>query len=106
MPRMNTLPLVIKLYLTSYRLRDLGYALSDGAEGALGAMVQAYKERKEIEDNEDMDYVGFFIDKESKTIPSNIEINEEPDLADLGDALKFLEELKPYLGDQICYPLR
>ena len=77
-------------------LRDLGYALSDGAEGALGAMVQAYKERKEIEDNEDMDYVGFFIDKENKTIPSNIEINEEPDLAALGDALKFLEELKPY----------
>ena len=57
-------------------LRDLGYVLTDGAEGALGTMVQAYKESKQIEDNEDMDYIGFFTDKDNKIIASNIEINE------------------------------
>ena len=57
-------------------LRDLGYVLSDGADTALGAMVQAYKESKEIEDNDDMEYIGFFTDKDNKIIASNIEIKE------------------------------
>ena len=54
--------------------------MGDGAEGALGAMVQAWKETKLIEDNEEMDYVGFFTDKDNKIIASNIEI-KEPDLS-------------------------
>jgi hypothetical protein len=37
-------------------LRDVGYILqNDGAEGALGAMIQSFKENKLIEDNEDVD---------------------------------------------------
>lgn len=76
-------------------LRDLGYVLSDGAEGALGAMVQAYKESKQIVDNEDMDYIGFFTDKDNKIIASNIKITD-PVVAHLDDALAFLEELKQY----------
>ena len=81
-------------------MRDLGYVLTDGAEGALGAMIQAYKESKAIEDNEDMDYIGFFTDKDNKIIASNIEINE-PLIADLGDALAFLEELKQYYENRL-----
>ena len=42
-------------------LRDLGYVFGDGAEGALGTMRQAFKEEKLIEDNQDMDFIGFFI---------------------------------------------
>ena len=81
-------------------LRDLGYVMIDGAEGALGAMVQAYKESKQIEDNEDMDYIGFFTDKDNKIIASNIEI-KDPILADLVDALAFLEELKQYYENRL-----
>ncbi len=81
-------------------LRDLGYVMTDGAEGALGAMVQAYKESKEIEDNEDMDYIGFFTDKDNKIIASNIEIID-PSIIDLDDALKFLDELMPYFQSRL-----
>ena len=63
-------------------------------------MIQAYKESKAIEDNEDMDYIGFFTDKDNKIIASNIEINE-PLIADLGDALAFLEELKQYYENRL-----
>jgi hypothetical protein len=75
-------------------LKDLGYVYAEGADGALGVMVQAFKQRKLIEDNEDMDYTGFFI-ADDKIIPSNLEI-KEPTNADLEDSLKFIEELAPY----------
>ena len=75
-------------------LKDLGYVLKDGAEGALGTMVQAFKENKIIEDNEDMDFTGFFI-VDKKIMPSIIEIKEVA-AVDLEDALKFIEELVPY----------
>ena len=81
-------------------LRDLGYVLTDGAEGALGAMVQAYKERGTIEDNEDMDYIAFFTDKDNKIIASNIQINK-PNITELVDALTFLEECKQYYGNRL-----
>jgi hypothetical protein len=79
-------------------LKDLGYVYAEGAEGALGVMVQAYKQRKLIEDNEDMDVTGFFIVGEGnnkKIIPSNVEIIE-PSSNDLNDSLAFIEELTPY----------
>ena len=77
-------------------LRDLGYVLTDGAEGALGTMVQAYKESKQIVDNEDMDYIGFFTDKDNKIIPSNIEI-KDPVIPDLNDALAILRRINKVL---------
>jgi hypothetical protein len=79
-------------------LRDLGYVYTEGAEGALGVMVQAFKQNKLIEDNEDMDYTGFFIvgeDEDKKILPSNLEI-KEPSNAELEDSLKFIEDLAPY----------
>ena len=81
-------------------MRDLGYVLTDGAEGALGTMVQAYKVRGQIVDNEDMDYIGFFTDKDNKIIASNIEI-KDPILADLTDALLFIEELTKYYQNRL-----
>ena len=62
--------------------------------------VQAYKESKQIVDNEDMDYIGFFKDKDNKIIASNIEI-KDPVLADLIDALLFLEELTKYYENRL-----
>ena len=88
--------------LSLSNLRDLGYVLTDGAEGALGAMVQAYKETKQIEDNEDMDYIGFFTDKDNKIIASNIDIKELAIIIpDLDDALTFLEKLNQYYENRL-----
>lgn len=82
-------------------LRDLGYVFGDGAEGALGTMVQAFKENKLIEDNQDMDIIGFFI-IDKKIIASNIEIKtKEVVTTCLEDALKFIEELVPYYKDRL-----
>jgi hypothetical protein len=85
-------------------LRDLGYVFGDGAEGALGTMVQAFKENKLIEDNEDMDFIGFFVvgkDKDKEIIASNIEIKEVVITHLLEDALKFIEELVPYYQERL-----
>lgn len=82
-------------------LRDLGYVLSDGADMALAAMVQAYKENKLIEDNEDIEYIGFFTDKDNKIIASNIDI-VEPDPQKLLDAIIFLvDELKQHFENRL-----
>jgi len=76
-------------------LKDLGYVLSDGSDSALGAMVQAFKESKLIEDNEEIEYSGFFTDKDNKITASNISIIE-PSIERLADSIKFLiDELKP-----------
>jgi hypothetical protein len=80
-------------------LRDLGYVLNDGADTALGAMVQAYKERKLIEDNEDIEYIGFFTDNENKIFASNNDI-KKPTVEELIDALKLIiDELKTIYED-------
>jgi hypothetical protein len=90
-------------------LRDRGYVFADGAEGALGTMVQAFKKRRLIEDNDAMDYTGFFI-VDKKIIASNIEIKQigyqlsDSDLhvdLHLGDALKFIDELAPYFENRL-----
>ena len=82
-------------------LRDLGYVLSDSSDTALGAMVQAYKENKQIEDNEDIEYIGFFTDKDNKIIASNLEIKQPP-INELVDSIKFLiEELKPHYENRL-----
>ena len=83
-------------------LRDLGYVLqNDGAEGALGAMIQAYKETKIIEDNEDVDYTGFFVINET-IFASNIEIKEPSNTnTNLADSLKFIEELARYYNGRL-----
>ena len=82
-------------------LRDLGYVFGDGAEGALGTMVQAFKENKLIEDNQDMDYIGFFI-VDKKIIASNIEIKSNIIPTQLEDALKLIdEELVPYYQERL-----
>jgi hypothetical protein len=75
-------------------LRHLGHVCSDGAEGALGCMIQAFIENGSIQENEDVEYIGFFT-KGDKIIASNIEITA-PVVSELDDALHFLEELKPY----------
>ncbi len=80
-------------------LKDLGYVYAEGAEGALGVMIQAFKQKKLIEDNEDMDYTGFFV-ADDKIIPSNLEI-KEPSNIDLEDSLKFIEELVPYYEGRV-----
>lgn len=55
-------------------LHDLGHVQSDGAEGALGAMMLAFKENELIENNEDIGYTGFFLDKDkTKIVASGIE---------------------------------
>ena len=83
-------------------LRDLGYVFGDGAEGALGTMVQAFKEEKLIEDNQDMDFIGFFIADNKKIIASNIEIKQQHLIVtNLEDALKFIEELVPYYQERL-----
>jgi hypothetical protein len=74
--------------------------MTDGAEGALGAMIQACKETKQIKDNEDMDYIGFFTDKENKIIASNIEI-KDPVIEVVKDALLMLDELKQYYENRL-----
>jgi hypothetical protein len=79
-------------------LRDLSYVFLDGAEGALGVIMQAYKGNKLIQDNEDMVYTGFFsigTGSNKKIIASNIEI-KEPSIVDLEDSLKFIEQLAGY----------
>ena len=82
-------------------LRDLGYVFGDGAEGALGTMLQAFKEDKLIEDNQDMDFIGFFI-VDKKIIASNIEIKSDIIPTSLEDALKFIdEELVPYYENRL-----
>jgi hypothetical protein len=82
-------------------LKDLGYVLSDGSDTALGAMVQAFKENKQIEDNEDIEYIGFFTDKDNKIIASNLEI-KQPSIDELADSIKFLiEELKPHYDNRL-----
>jgi hypothetical protein len=80
-------------------LRDLGYVFGDGAEGALGTMVQAFKENKLIEDNEDMDFTGFFI-VDKKIIASKIGIKDVV-ISDLEDALKLIEELVSYYSARL-----
>lgn len=83
-------------------LRDLGYVFGDGAEGALGTMVQAFKEDKLIEDNQDMDFIGFFVADNKKIIASNIEIKQQHVIVtNLEDALKFIEELVPYYQERL-----
>ena len=65
-----------------------------------GQWFRHTRKAKQIEDNEDMDYIGFFTDKDNKIIASNIEI-KEPILADLVDALSFIEELKQYYENRL-----
>jgi hypothetical protein len=77
----------------SQLLKDSGYALSDGIDQALSAMILAFKENKLIEDNEEIEYTGFFLDKENKLIANNITI-VEPDKEKLTDAIMLLNELK------------
>ena len=83
-------------------LRDLGYVFGDGAEGALGTMVQAFKENKLIEDNQDMDFTGFFI-VDKKIITSNVGIKQRDVTTNknLEDALKFIDELVPYYENRL-----
>jgi hypothetical protein len=69
-------------------LRDSGYVLSDGADLALAALVQAYRERELIEENEDIEYIGFFKIGD-KIIASNVQI-KKPEIIDLHDAIQFL----------------
>jgi hypothetical protein len=76
-------------------LRDLAFVISDGADMALAAMVQAYKENKLIEDNEDIEYTGFFTDKNNEIIASNLDVRM-PTAQEVRDAVNFLEELRPY----------
>ena len=86
---------------TMSSLRDLGYVFGDGAEGALGTMIQAFKENELIEDNEDLDYIGFFI-VNNKILASNIEIKQENVIiTNLEDALRFIEELVPYYENRL-----
>ena len=76
-------------------LRDLGYVMGDGAEGALSAMVQAYKESYDIVNDEELDYEGFFINKDNQIFTSKVKI-KEPVVDEVKDALQFIEELKPH----------
>lgn len=77
-------------------LKNHGHVSSDGADMALGCMIQAYIENKIIEDNNDISYEGFIIDDETKQIiASNIKTTN-PNVEKLNDAFLFLEELKPY----------
>ena len=80
-------------------LRDLGYVYnSDGSEGALGVIMHAYSGKKLIEDNEDIDFTGFFsvgTGSNRKIIASNLEV-KEPSITDLDDSLKFIEQLAEY----------
>ena len=41
-----------------------------------GQWYRPTRKPRQIEDNEDMDYIGFFTDKDNKIIASNIEIKE------------------------------
>lgn len=76
-------------------LRDLACVISDGADMALAAMVQAFKENKLVEDNEEIEYIGFFTNKHNNIIASNTDI-VEPNIEKLADAIGFLiNELKP-----------
>jgi Bifunctional DNA primase/polymerase, N-terminal len=82
-------------------LRDLGYVLSDGAEGALGTMIQAYKENKIIEDNQETEFTGFFIvpDAETNTniiIASGVDNKKEISTSELKDALKCINDAVKY----------
>ena len=78
-----------------HSLKDSGYVLGDGSDSELSAIINAYKEEKLIEDNEDLDLTGFFIGKDNKIIATNIDINK-PSINELHDALTLLiEELKP-----------
>jgi Bifunctional DNA primase/polymerase, N-terminal len=73
-------------------LKELGLVLGDGADSALAAIKEAYKERNLIEINEDLGYIGFF-KIHDKIIASNLEI-KEPSIDKLSDALALIEELK------------
>ena len=78
------------------KLKERMYVLNDGVDSALSAILQAHKESKEIIDNEELEYTGFFAINNNKTIKaSNVEI-KEPIIADLEDALLLLEQLKKY----------
>lgn len=81
-------------------LKDSGYVLGDGADKALNALLWGYAERNIIEDNVEMNYVGFFTDKENNIIASNIDILE-PNWDKISDALNFIIELKPYYENRL-----
>jgi len=82
-------------------LRNLGYVLSDGADMALAGMIQAFKENKLIENNEDIEWVGFFHDKvNNRIIASNLEIRQ-PNAEELLNAISLIIELKSYYENRL-----
>jgi hypothetical protein len=77
-------------------VRDHGHVNGgEGAESALGIILQGFKECEKINNNQDVDVEGFFLDREtrSRICKSKIDIKKPSD-ADLIDALDVLEEIK------------
>jgi hypothetical protein len=78
-------------------LKKTGNVLADfGVEVALSTVIKAFERKGLLEENNDMDETGFFIDDKTKKIrASNLQINEVSK-EDLLDALNCIDELKKY----------
>ena len=80
-------------------LKERALVLSDGADSALSAIIQGFKQRNLIEINEELGYTGFFRIG-NKILASNLEI-KELSIDKLSDALAFIEELKTYYENRL-----
>lgn len=77
-------------------LKQSGNVLADfGVEIALSAIIKAFERKGMIEENNDIELTGFFIDNKVNLIASNVSI-DKPSLEGISEALKCIDEITKY----------
>lgn len=83
------------------RLKETDALCDKNIDNALIAQTKGFEQRGLLEVNDDMDYIGFFLDGNDKILSSGIEVKNEIRKADLLDALNFIEESKRYYDGRL-----
>ena len=85
------------------RLKETDALCDKNIDNALIAQIKGFEQRGLLEVNDDLDYIGFFLDSNDKIIASGIEVKNEISRADVLGALNFIEESKRYYDGRLDY---
>ena len=83
------------------RLKETDALCDKNIDNALIAQIKGFEQRGLLEVNDDLDYIGFFLDSNDKIIVSGIEVKNEISRADVLGALNFIEESKRYYDGRL-----
>ena len=83
------------------RLKETDALCDKNIDNALIAQIKGFEQRGLLEVNDDLDYIGFFLDSNDKIIASGIEVKNEISRADVLGALNFIEESKRYYDGRL-----